>query len=118
MRWLKVDLYPLREPRYNYQQHKCINTRQANMASTGMIHFGLDPGNLVCFLGGEHTGYLQDVQRTLNAVRDHVSPKDLAHMERILFDGYPAELTFEEPLSNKMEINPEAIQKAPLRTQA
>ena len=27
-RWLKIDFYPLREPRYNYEQQECINTRQ------------------------------------------------------------------------------------------
>ena len=74
------------------------------MASTAMIHFSLDPGKLIRFLGGEYTGYFRDVQKTLQAVRDHVSPKDLAHMERILLNGCPAELTFEEPLSNKMEV--------------
>ena len=74
------------------------------MASTAMIHFGLNPGTskFVLFLGGEYTGYFRDVQRTLTAVRDHVSPEDLAHTEHILLDGCPAELTFKEPLSNKM----------------
>ena len=42
------------------------------MASTTMIHFGRDPGKLVRFLGGEYTGYFQDVQKTLQVpVRDH-----------------------------------------------
>jgi hypothetical protein len=74
------------------------------MASAVMIHFGLDPGKFVCFLGGEYTGYTHDVHRTLSAVNDHISPKDLAHMKWILLDGFPAELTFKKPLSNKMEM--------------
>ena len=73
-------------------------------AAAAMIHFGLDLGKFVCFLGGEYTGYFQDIQRTLKAVRNHVSPKDLAHMEHILLDGCPAELTFVGQLSNKMEM--------------
>jgi hypothetical protein len=120
--WLKIDFYLLREPRYNYEQQECIDTQQVNMASAAMIHFGLDPGKFVRFLGGEYTWYFQDVQRTPKAVRDHVSPKDLAHMERILSGGCPAELTFKEPLSNKMEMisqgnsksfneNPEIVKK-------
>jgi hypothetical protein len=74
------------------------------MASTAMIHFGLDPGKFVHFLGGEYTGYTRNVHRTLSAVKDHISPEDLAHMKCILLDGCPAESTFEKPLSNKMEM--------------
>jgi hypothetical protein len=74
------------------------------MASVAMIHFGLDPVKFICFLGGEYTGYTRDVHRTLSVVKDHISPEDLAHMKWILLDSCPAELTFKEPLSNKMEM--------------
>jgi hypothetical protein len=51
-----------------------------------------------------------------------MSPEDLAHMKRIILDGCPAELTFKDPLSNKMEMisrgdsksfnkNPEIVKK-------
>jgi hypothetical protein len=87
-----------------------------------MIHFELDPGKFICFLGGEYTGYNRDVYWALSAINDHISPEDLAHMKRNLLDGCPAELTFEEPLSNKMEMilrgnsksfnkNPEIVKK-------
>ena len=41
-----------------------------------MIHFGLDPGNLLRWLGGEYTEERQEVNRTLAAVKDHVSTDD------------------------------------------
>jgi hypothetical protein len=41
---------------------------------------------------------------TLAAVRGHVSADDYAHMKRILLDGCLAQLDFEEPLSNKIEM--------------
>ena len=66
-----------------------------------MIHFGLYPGKLVRWLGGEYTGACRDVNRTLTAVRDHVSMDNFNHMKRILLDGSPFELTFNEPLANK-----------------
>jgi hypothetical protein len=103
-RWLRINFSPLLEPRYNYEQQEHINTSWFNMASTAMIHFGLDPGKFVRFLGGEYTGYTRDVHRTLSVVKEHISPEHFAHMKRILLDGYPAELTFKEPLSNKMEM--------------
>jgi hypothetical protein len=73
------------------------------MASAAMIHFGLDPGKFVCFLSGEYTGQYRDIRRTLDAIQDHVTSDDYGHIKRILLDGCPAQLTFEEPLSNKLE---------------
>jgi hypothetical protein len=59
--WLKIDFYPLHEPRYIHRQQECIDTQQVDMASTTKTHFGLDPGKLVRFLGGEYT---QDISET------------------------------------------------------
>jgi hypothetical protein len=92
------------------------------MTSAAMIHFGMDPSKFVRFLGGEYTGYSCNTHRTLSAVKDHISPEDLAHMKQILLDSCSIELTFEEPLSNKMEMisrrnsksfkdNPEIVKK-------
>jgi hypothetical protein len=73
------------------------------MASAAMMHFRLDPVKFVCFLSGEYTSQYRNVQRTLDAVRDHVNTDDYNHIKRILMDGCLAQLTFEEPLSNKLE---------------
>ncbi len=121
-RWLQINFSPLLEPRYNYEQQEHIDTSRVKMASAAMIHFGIDPGKFVCFLGGEYTRYTRNVHQTLSAVKDYISPEDLAYMKRILLDGCPAELTFKEPLSNKMEMilrgnsksfneNPEIVKK-------
>jgi hypothetical protein len=72
------------------------------MASVAMIHIGLDPGKFVRFLLGEYTGQHWDVCCALAAVRDHVTSDDYNHIKQILLDGCPAQLTFEEPLSNKL----------------
>ena len=71
------------------------------MASTAMIHFELDPGKLVRWLGGKYIGERREVTRTLAAVKDQVSTNDFNHMKRILLDGSLFELTFDKPLSNK-----------------
>ncbi len=68
-----------------------------------MIHFGLDHGKFVHFLSGKYTGQHQDVCCTLDAVQDHVTSDDNNHIKQILLDGCPTQLTFEEPLSNKLE---------------
>ncbi len=92
------------------------------MAGAAMIHFGLDPGKVVHFLLGKYTGQYCNVCRTLDAIRDHVTSDDYGHIKRILLDGGPAQLTFEELLSNKLEFisrgnlksfaeNPQLVQK-------
>jgi hypothetical protein len=92
------------------------------MASVAMIHFSLDPGEFVRFLLGEYTGQYWDVRRTLDAIQDHVTSDDYGHIKQILLDGCPTQLTFKEPLSNKLEFiscsnsksfvkNPQLIQK-------
>ena len=118
-----VDFAPLREPRYNYEQQERIDPHRVEMASAAMVHFGLDPGKFVRWMGGEYTGYHRNVEKTLVAVRPHVTVEDYNHIERILLDGCPAELMFTEPLSNKLEMirrgnsksfdeHPELIKKA------
>ncbi len=68
-----------------------------------MVYFGLDPGKFVRYLVGKYTGQNCNVQRTLDAVQDHVTPEDYEHMNWILLHGCPAQLTIEEPSSNKLE---------------
>ena len=71
------------------------------MASAAMIHFRHDPGKLVRWLGDEYIGASREVNHTLAAVKDHVRVDNFNHMKRILLDGYPFELTFDKPLTNK-----------------
>jgi hypothetical protein len=74
------------------------------MANAAMAHFGLDPGRFVRWMGGEYTGQHCDAYLTLAAVKGHVSTNDYEQMKRILLGGCPAQLDFEEPLSNKIEM--------------
>jgi hypothetical protein len=118
-----VDFSLLSEPRYNYEQQEQIDPQLVEMASAAMVHFGLDPGKFVQWMGGEYTGYHRDVKKTLIAVRPHITVEDYNHIEQILLDGCPVELKFTEPLSNKLEMilcgnsksfndHPELIKKA------
>ncbi len=102
IRWLRIDFTPLRKPWLGYKNQECIDP-YIEMASTAMIHFGLDPGKSVHFLSGEYTGQYRDVWRTLDAVKGRVNTDDYNHIKRILMDGCPAQLTFEAPSSNKLE---------------
>jgi hypothetical protein len=80
-RWLTVDFSLLRKPRYNYEQQEQIDPHHIEMASAAMVHFGLDPGKFVRWMGGKYTGYHRDVQRTLAAVCLYITAEDYNHIE-------------------------------------
>ncbi len=103
LHWLRVDFDPLRDPHLGYKQQDCIDPYCVEMASAAMIHFGLVPGKFVRFLLGEYTGRHRNVCSTLDAIQDHVTSDNYGHIKQIVLDGCPAQLTFEEPLSNKLE---------------
>ncbi len=95
-----MDFSLLREPWYNYEQQEQINLHLIEMAIAAMVNFGLNPGKFVQWMGGEYTGYLCDIQRTLAAVRPYITAEDYNHIERIFLDGCPTESMFTEPLDN------------------
>ena len=72
------------------------------MASAAMVHFGMDPGKLVGWLGGEYIGDRRDVACILATIHGHISKDDYSHMKRIIIDGCPVELKFDKPLLNKL----------------
>ena len=98
--WLKIDFSSLRSPCYEYKKQPC--SHRVEMALTAMVHFCMDPGKLVHWLGGEYVGDCCDVACILATVHGHVSKDDYAHMKRILIDSCHAELKFDKPLSNKL----------------
>jgi len=102
IRWLRIDFSSLRDPRYDYEKQTEICLHRVDMASAAMVHFGLDPGKLVRWLGGEYIGERRDVFLILATFKDHISKDNYAHMKRIFIDGCPEELQFDKPLSNKL----------------
>ena len=104
LRLLSVDFTPLLEPRLNYQDQTEVCEKRIDMASALMIHYDLDPGMAVRFLGGEYTGANRPVQETLDAVRDHVSSSDYEHIKRVLLEGCPSVCALEESTESKLDI--------------
>ena len=84
IRWLRNDFSSLRNPRYYYEKQTKICSHRVEMASAAMVYFGLDPGKLVRWLGGEYTGKCCNVVRILATVKDHISEDNYAHTKRNL----------------------------------
>ncbi len=81
------------------------------MANAAMLHFGLEPGKFVRWLGGEYTGRSRDVPRILRALDGLISNDDLFHVRRILLQGCPHKLQFTESLHSKHEMMERGNQK-------
>jgi hypothetical protein len=95
--WLRVDFTPISQPQLAHKEQTHIDPHCIKMASVAMVYLGLDPGKFVRYLAGEYTGQHQDVWRTVNTVKNHVTPKDYEHIKQILLNGCPAQS------SNKLE---------------
>ena len=102
VRWLQIDFSSLRDTRYDYEKQTKICPHRVEMASAAMVHFGMDPGKLVHWIGGEYIGGRCGVARILATVHGHISKDDYAHVKRILIDSCPVELKLDQPLLNKL----------------
>ena len=60
------------------------------------IYYSLDFGLLAKVLGGKYTGETGNIKETLTDIGPHIDSDDLCHIERVLYQGCPSELVFEE----------------------
>ena len=77
------------DPCYDYEKQTKICLHRFEMASATMVHFGMDPGKLVHWLGGEYIGDYPEVACILATVHSHISKDDYIHMKRIPIDDCP-----------------------------
>jgi hypothetical protein len=53
-----------------------ITHHRVELASAAMVHFGMDPGKFVRWLGGEYTGHRREVGKILATVKPHILSED------------------------------------------
>ena len=90
----RVDFSPLRLPRYDYAQQTEIDPKRVLMLEACAIHYNLDFGLVVRYLGGKYTAEHRDIDALEREVGPHILPADMAHMRRILTRGCPHTLNF------------------------
>ena len=106
-RLLTVDFTPLRQPRLGYATQTEVSLERVDMMAAAMIHYGLDPGMLVRYLGGEYTGAYRDIKVLREKLMPHVPVDDMRQITRILTSGCPADFALEESAASKsLMINP------------
>ena len=99
-----VDFTPLRRPRLDYAEQTEIDPQRVLMLEACGVHYNLDFGLVVRYLGGEYTAEHRDVDALEREVGPHISPDDMAHMRRILTKGCPHTLDYEMKHKDKMKM--------------
>jgi len=92
---LGVDFSSLLLPHTDYAEQTEIQKDRVWLLMACAVYY--DPN----FGGVEYLAEWHDVDMILENVAPHVSEKDLAHIERILRIGCPADFTFDETDENK-----------------
>ena len=100
----KKDFTPLLYPRLDYESQTNIQQDRVEMTTALLVHYNMDPGLAVRFLGGEYTGEDRDIEGTCSAIAPYVKTEDLKSIERILMHGCPAEFQLTETSESKFEI--------------
>ena len=81
------------------------------MVTVLVICVGLDPGRIVRTLEGEYTGAWRNVEEMLGEEESVVTPQDYNHINRILTQGCPSVLNFEEDSGSKLSTMERGNQK-------
>jgi hypothetical protein len=104
LRLRTLDFSPLLEPRLGYATQESISQIRVDLATAGMIHYGLHPGMLIRYLKGEYTGEKRDVAGIISKISAHICKDDVVHVEQILKQGCPSKLQMSKPSAMKDEI--------------
>jgi len=96
-----LDFSNLRKPRLNYNEQTTISNDRVDMTTACFIHYGFHPGMMICFIKGEFVNEHLDVDSIINEVGPHISSTDANHIHRILTQGCPSHIDFEERFENK-----------------
>ena len=112
LRLKDMDFTPLLDPRLDYETQTEISQHRVDMATAGMIKYEMNPGMFGRCISGLYTGEERDVDATCYELVGHVETEDLNHIRRILTQGCPARLNFDEPSHNKMSALERGNQKS------
>ena len=91
-----LDFSKLKEPRIGYADQKEIQSLRVDMATAAIIHYSLHPGMLIRYVKGEYVGESRNVLQIISNVSPYIEQEDATHIKRILTNGVPSYMNFEE----------------------
>ncbi len=101
LRLKRIDFSEVRLPRYDYAEQKKISQKRVDLALACAIHYGLNTGMVVQYLKGEYVGESRNSNKILEKVSPYIDEVDCEHIKRIIDQGCPSHLDFEEEYDNK-----------------
>ncbi len=99
-----LDFLEIKKPRFDYAKQLSISPEQVNLISASCIHYGLHPGMLIRYLNGKYVGKSRDAGQILQEVSPYINSEDAAHIKRVITQGCPSYLNFEEEPENKLAV--------------
>ncbi len=97
-----LDFSLLKKPRLDYSTQDCIYQDRVDLLTACLIHHGLHLGMMIRYLKGEYIGKSRDVQKIFNKVTPFVCKTNILHIKRVLTQGCPSCLVFDEARENKL----------------
>lgn len=98
---LDIDFSSLRNPVLDYATQVLIEPARVELMTACAVHYNLDIGLVVRYLGGEYTASWRSIPDILNAAAPYVTERVLSHLRSVLTVGCPAEFNWNEPIDNK-----------------
>jgi hypothetical protein len=99
-----LDFSQLQEPRIGYAEETAIQQSCVDMVTACAIHYSLHPGMIIRYAKGEYIGENRDMTQILRNVSPHVDKTNAVHIKRILIQGCPVRISFEETTTMKASI--------------
>ena len=101
LRLRELDFSKVKLPRYDYADQIEISQERVDLMTACAIHYGLNTGMVVRYLKGEYVGESRDADCILEKVSPYIDEADCVHIKRIINQGCPSYLDFEEDYDNK-----------------
>ena len=95
-----IDFSEVKLPRYDYADQTKISQERVDLSTACAIHYGLNTGMVVRYLKGEYVGESRNSKRILDEVSPYIDEVDCEHIKRIIDQGCPSYLDFEEEYEN------------------
>ena len=96
-----INFSKVKLPRYDYAEQTKISQERVDLATACTIHYEFNTGMVVRYLKGEYIGESRNSKRILEKVSPYIDEVDCEHIKRIIDQGCPSHLDFEEEYDNK-----------------
>ena len=104
LRLRSADFSSLKLPRFDYADQAAISQERVDLATACAINYGLHTGMVIRYLKGEYVGESRDAERILASASPYIDDDDCKHIRRIVNQGCPSQLDFEEDYENKHSV--------------